>query len=110
MAGLSCYPLQPGAHRRIGAEIEAAITTAIRRVIIGGMPKESATPRLTSEIIATATSWAIYGAVKQWFYTPGHAPAEEIVPAILQLIVPMLITAGPIDSHQIENLVHPVEV
>jgi AcrR family transcriptional regulator len=85
--------------------IEAAITTAIRRVIISGMPKESATPRLTTEIIATAASWAIYGAVKQWFYTPNHAPAEEIVPSILQLIVPILMAAGPIESHT-ESLAH----
>src|SRR5580704_13806014 len=85
--------------------IEAAITTAIRRVIISGMPKESATPRLTTEIIATAASWAIYGAVKQWFYTPNHAPAEEIVPSILQLISPILLAAGPVEPN-IENLAH----
>ena len=85
--------------------IEAAITTAIRRVIISGMPKESATPGLSPDIIATAASWAIYGAVKQWFYTPNHAPAEEIVPSILQLIVPILLAAGPVES-PIENLAH----
>ena len=90
--------------------IEAAITTAIRRVIMNGMPKESATPGLSPEIIATAASWAIYGAVKEWFYTPNHAPAEEIVPSILQLIIPILMTAGPVDSQQIENLAHPAEV
>jgi AcrR family transcriptional regulator len=73
--------------------IEAAITTAIRRVIMNGMPKDG-TPILSPEIIATAASWAIYGAVKQWFYTPGHAPAEEIVPSILQLIIPILAAAG----------------
>jgi AcrR family transcriptional regulator len=83
--------------------IEAAITTAIRRVIVNGMPK--GTPILSPEIIATTASWAIYGAVKQWFYTPNHAPAEEIVPSILQLIVPILLAAGPIESHA-ESLAH----
>jgi AcrR family transcriptional regulator len=85
--------------------IEAAITTAIRRVIRNGMPKESATPTLSPEIIATTASWAIYGAVKQWFYTPNHVSAEEIVPSILQLIVPILLAAGPVESHN-ESLVH----
>ena len=84
--------------------IEAAITTAIRRVIMNGMPKDG-TPTLSPEIIATTASWAIYGAVKQWFYTPNHAPAEEIVPSILQLIIPILLAAGPIESHT-ESLTH----
>jgi AcrR family transcriptional regulator len=73
--------------------IEAAITTAIRRVIMNGMPKDDM-PTLSPEIIATTASWAIYGAVKQWFYTPDHPSAEEIVPQILQLIIPILQAAG----------------
>jgi AcrR family transcriptional regulator len=84
--------------------IEAAITTAIRYVIIKGMPKESAPTNLSPEIIATATSWAIYGAVKQWFYTPDHVPPEEIVPQILQLIIPLLTAAGPLEQHHAESL------
>ncbi len=84
--------------------IEAAITTAIRRVIMNGMPKDG-TPILSPEIIATTASWAIYGAVKEWFYTPNHAPAEEIVPSILQLIVPILLAAGPVESHA-ESMAH----
>jgi AcrR family transcriptional regulator len=74
--------------------IEAAITTAIRRVITKGMPRESITPNLSPGIIATTASWAIYGAVKEWFYTPNHPSAEEIVPQILQLIIPILAAAG----------------
>jgi AcrR family transcriptional regulator len=85
--------------------IEAAITTAIRRVIMKGMPQQSATPALSPEIIATTASWAIYGAVKQWFYTPNHVSAEEIVPSILQLIVPILMAAGPVESHT-ESMAH----
>ncbi|HMH14808.1 MAG TPA: TetR family transcriptional regulator [Edaphobacter sp.] len=85
--------------------IEAAITTAIRRVIMRGMPQQSATPALSPEIIATTASWAIYGAVKQWFYTPNHVSAEEIVPSILQLIVPILMAAGPVESHT-ESMAH----
>jgi AcrR family transcriptional regulator len=84
--------------------IEAAITTAIQRVIMQGMPKE-VTPILTPEIIATTASWAIYGAVKQWFYTPDRRPVEEIVPAILQLVVPILEAAGPVKP-QTESLAH----
>jgi len=91
-------------HNAFEPLIEAAITTAIQRVIMQGMPKEG-TPILTPEIIATTASWAIYGAVKQWFYTPDHPPAEEIGPAILQLVVPILEAAGPVKPHT-ESLAH----
>jgi AcrR family transcriptional regulator len=69
--------------------VDAAITTAICRVLIKGMPKSDDSV-ISPEMVAMAASWAIYGAVKQWFYTPGHAPAEQIVPTILQLVMPML--------------------
>jgi AcrR family transcriptional regulator len=74
--------------------MEAAITAAIRRVLIEGIPKDRGPAAPSAEMIASTTSWAIYGAVKQWFYTPDHVPAEEIVPEILQLVVPILMAAG----------------
>jgi AcrR family transcriptional regulator len=77
--------------------IEAAITSAIRRVLMGGMPpagsKTGPASGLEPQMIATAASWAIYGAVKEWFNTTSRPPADDIVPGILQLILPMLQTA-----------------
>ncbi len=70
--------------------MEAAIIAAIRRVLMEGLSKRIARSALPPEMIATTASWAIYGAVKQWFYTPGHPPAEKIVPPVLQLILPIL--------------------
>lgn len=76
---------------------EAAITSAIRRVLIAGMPSSPADAPLSntlpgppSAMIATAASWAIYGAVKEWFQIPNRPPAEDIVPQILQLVIPIL--------------------
>jgi AcrR family transcriptional regulator len=92
-------------HNAFEPLIEAAITTAIRRVLIKGMPTKVTPAPLSPEIIATTASWAIYGAAKQWFYTPDRAPVEEIVPAILQLVVPILEAAGPVKPHS-ESLAH----
>jgi AcrR family transcriptional regulator len=92
-------------HNAFEPLIEAAITTAIRRVLIKGMPTKVTSATLSPEIIATTASWAIYGAVKQWFYTPDRPPVEEIVPAILQLVVPILEAAGPVKPHS-ESLAH----
>jgi|SRR6185437_11384926 len=73
--------------------MESAMTGAIRRVLINGLSKGSASSA-SIEMIATTASWAIYGAAKQWFYTPDHVPAEKIVSRILRLVMPIL-EAGP---------------
>jgi AcrR family transcriptional regulator len=78
--------------------VDAAIITAVRRVLEKGMPKPDRPehPSFPSaDMTAAAASWAIYGAVKQWFFTPDHPPAEQVVPAILELVLPILQQANP---------------
>jgi AcrR family transcriptional regulator len=75
--------------------IESAITTTMRRVLMAGMPAtgtDQPPQSPTPQMIASAASWAIYGAVKEWFHgpSPSHRSAEEIVPGILLLVLPML--------------------
>jgi AcrR family transcriptional regulator len=77
--------------------IEAAVTKAIRRVLMAGMPKIGSASGPPPEMIATAASWAIYGAVKEWFSTPDRPPAEEVVALVMQLIVPILESAASKD-------------
>lgn len=78
---------------------EAGIVTAIRRVLFAGFENKPVPEFLTPEIVATTAAWAIYGAVKQWFYTPEHSPASDMVQPILQLVLPILLTPGPIGPH-----------
>jgi AcrR family transcriptional regulator len=80
-----------------GPLIEAAVAHAIRRVLLEGMGKKGA--GLPPEIAASSVSWAILGAVKQWAETPKHRSAEETVPLILQLILPMLQAADPVRAN-----------
>jgi AcrR family transcriptional regulator len=71
--------------------VDAAITAAIRLTLVKGKPAlQPDSPTLSSEMIASAASSAIYGAVKQWSSTPNRPSAEEIVPGILQLVLPIL--------------------
>ncbi len=79
--------------------LEAAVTTSIKRILLPGVRQQASASKsfLTPEIIANATSCAIYGAVKEWFYTPDHPPAEQIVPQILPLILRMAF-AGELPS------------
>ncbi|MCU1310823.1 MAG: transcriptional regulator, TetR family [Candidatus Angelobacter sp.] len=78
--------------------VEAAITTAIRRVLMEGLKDASPSSGISPEMIATTASWAIYGAVKEWSKTSGRPPAEEVVPLILQLVLPILQSAGSVES------------
>jgi AcrR family transcriptional regulator len=66
---------------------DAAITTAIGSFLRRG---QGDLPGLSNEVAASAASWAIYGAVKQWFASPNRPPVKEIVPEILSLVVPIL--------------------
>jgi AcrR family transcriptional regulator len=80
--------------------MEAGIVAAIRRTLLRGVENKPVPEGLTPEIVATTAAWAIYGAVKQWFYTPDHRPSSEAVEPILKLIFPILATAGPATPHQ----------
>jgi len=86
-------------HNAFEPLMESAMVAAIRRVLIEGIRDHQPSSALSPEMIATTAAWAIYGAVKQWFYTADHPPAEEAVQPILQLIIPILQAAGPQQSH-----------
>lgn len=75
--------------------MEAAQVSAIRRVLLKGFSGRPARARRPSpELVATTASWAIYGAVKEWFYTPNHPPAAEATAPILELVLPILEAGG----------------
>ena len=66
---------------------EAAITTSVRRVLLPGVQKRST---LSAELIAGTASWAIYGAVKEWFGSKNRPAAEKIAPQIVALVLPLI--------------------
>lgn len=83
--------------------IDAAITSAIRRVLAGPSGKLRLEGSPLSEMAATAAAWAIYGAARQWSITPNRAPAAEIVPQILAFVLPMLqqATSRTVELHSL---------
>ena len=85
--------------------MDAAVAAAIRRVLTEGLAKHiDPTPELR-EMRAAAASWAIYGAVKQWFQTSNRVPADAIVPEIVRMVTPLLTSpvgaphAGTLTTH-----------
>jgi AcrR family transcriptional regulator len=85
--------------------IDAAVIAAIRRVLVAGTTAYAESPQRGGArppgalgrrppadpgLAVTAASWAIYGAVKEWFYRPVRPAAETLVPVVLEWVLPML--------------------
>jgi len=70
--------------------MDAAITRAIQVVVLSGLRSRTTQVRVSREILASTISWAIYGASREWFYRAKRQPAEEIVPSLAKLILPLV--------------------
>jgi AcrR family transcriptional regulator len=90
---------QAGCERRSNVEAleDAAMITAIRRVMADGMSRNTSVPEERRAMQSAAASWAIYGAVKEWLNATDRRPAEEIVPEIVAMVTPLLGSA--IEEH-----------
>jgi AcrR family transcriptional regulator len=84
--------------------VDAAITSAIRRVLTAQqLPDRSP----LTEMAVTAASWAIYGAARQWSFTPNRSPVADVVPQILVLVLPILQQANPHPNTPVSEPVSP---
>jgi AcrR family transcriptional regulator len=69
--------------------IDAAITNAMRRVLVRDIENLGVVSSFHRELLASAASAAIHAAAKQWFRTPNRPTVEEVVPQIAALILPI---------------------
>ena len=77
-------------HEPFAPLMDAAITQAIRRILSEGLSKHRDKLLVAPEIVASATSSAIYGAAMEWFRSANRQPAEEAVPSLVTLVLPLL--------------------
>jgi AcrR family transcriptional regulator len=70
--------------------VEATVIDQIRLILLEGFRIHAAERRISPEIIAATTSWAIYGAVKQWLNTPDRVRAEQFVDVAVELVQPIM--------------------
>lgn len=70
--------------------MEAAVIAVVRRMLLEGLQQHPAERPASPEIVATAVSWAIYGAAQEWVRTPNRTSSEEISGKLVGLVSPLL--------------------
>lgn len=79
-------------HPATASLIDAAITLAIRQVVLDGLQNKGIATTVPREVFASMLSGGIYGAVKQWLSARDWRVDEDG----LRALIPML---GPLTAH-----------
>jgi len=88
----------PDSTRQLEPHMESAIIAVVRRLLLDGLQRHPRQDGISSEMVAAAASWAIYGAVKEWAQTAGHGRPEDIVEHVATLVSPIFQTRDGITS------------
>jgi hypothetical protein len=70
--------------------LESAVIAVVRRLVLEGLKQHPMQRAVSAEIVATAWSWAIYGAAQEWVRSPNRPPSEDIVGPLVTLASPLL--------------------
>ena len=70
--------------------LESAVIAIVRRMVLGGLKRHPANWPVPPEMVATAWTWAVYGAAQEWVRTPNRPSSEEIVGPLVTLVTPLL--------------------
>jgi AcrR family transcriptional regulator len=81
--------------RHLEPHLESAIVAVVRHMILDGISRHPSAATLPPSMLAATVSSAIYGAAKEWALTPNRPPSEQIAPALVTLIAPILHPAPP---------------
>ena len=79
--------------------MQTAIVGVIGKMLMPGLRDRVFGPNLSSEVVASTVSWAIYGAAKAWVRNAERCPAEQMADAIDKLIKPVLAAAETTTPH-----------
>ena len=76
--------------RQLEPHFESAVIAVVRQMFLDGLRQHPAERLAPLELVASAVSWAIYGAVKEWLHTPNRCPAEQMADTVMSLLTPLL--------------------
>ena len=72
------------------APLEGSIIPVIEGMFKEGISRHGLAPGADASLLATTAAWAIFGAARRWFQTPGRIPAEEMAAKIETMVSPVM--------------------
>jgi AcrR family transcriptional regulator len=81
--------------RQLQPHMESAVIAVVRGMLLEGFQRHPLPGPVSTELLATTISWAIYGAAKQWLETTDRCSSEEISQTIANLVSPIFPIAVP---------------
>ncbi len=79
---------------QFGPFLQTTVIDQVRIVLLDGFQRHPVNMRASAEVIAATTSWAIFGAAREWASDSKRVPPEDFVSLALELIGPILATVA----------------
>jgi AcrR family transcriptional regulator len=80
----------PGQPARI--PLEGSIIPVVEGMFKEGLARHALAPGVDAALLATTAAWALFGAARRWFQTPGRMPAEEMAARIETMVKPVFLS------------------
>jgi AcrR family transcriptional regulator len=74
--------------------LEGSIIPVVEDMFKGGAANHAMPSGADPELLATTAAWAIFGAARRWYQTPGRIPAEEMAAKIEAMVKPVFLSAA----------------
>jgi AcrR family transcriptional regulator len=74
--------------------LEGSIIASVEDMFQEGAAHHEMVPGADPKLLATTAAWAIFGAARLWYQTPGRISAEEMAAKIELMVKPIFLTAS----------------
>jgi AcrR family transcriptional regulator len=74
--------------------LEGSIIPVVEGMLREGTGNHEIAPGTDPELLAATAAWAIFGAARRWYQTPGRVSAEEMAARIEAMVKPIFLTAS----------------
>ena len=74
--------------------LESSIIPVVEDMFRQGADNHPVKPGVDPDLLATTAAWAMFGAARGWYQTPGRIPAEEMAGKIAAMVKPVFLSAS----------------
>lgn len=74
--------------------LEGSIIPVVEGMFQEGAAHHAMLPGTDPQLLATTAAWAVFGAARWWYQTPGRIPAEEMAAKIEAMVKPIFLSAS----------------